>query len=304
MMTMRKMRKLVSAFILSACMVIALVPGLSVINNPVEAQAAAKISAKSKTLFIGESFTLKVTGAKNIKWSSNKKVVASVSKKGKVTAKAAGVAKITAKYGKKKLTCTVTVRNRRKFDPADYQSYELATQIESRLDRTKYGMVAEFKNISRSTLTFNVTIIYYKNGKQVDSDTSTALTLTKGMQTVLLFKCPDDYDDCNLIYSKAAAYVNESVLGKVSVNNFTVSGNDSVTAEVKNRSNSEISHASIALVIYDNAGNPVYCQVQNAQKIPAGATVKVTYDALWYVDNATIAAKNYSFFVQTVETGL
>lgn len=211
---------------------------------------------------------------------------------------------ITAKYGKKKLTCTVTVRNRRKFDPADYQSYELATQIESRLDRTKYGMVAEFKNISRSTLTFNVTIIYYKNGKQVDSDTSTALTLTKGMQTVLLFKCPDDYDDCNLIYSKAAAYVNESVLGKVSVNNFTVSGNDSVTAEVKNRSNSEISHASIALVIYDNAGNPVYCQVQNAQKIPAGATVKVTYDALWYVDNATIAAKNYSFFVQTVETGL
>ena len=46
-----------------------------------------------------------------VKWSSNDSYVAKVSKKGVVTAKAEGTAKITAKIGKKKYKCTVKVED-------------------------------------------------------------------------------------------------------------------------------------------------------------------------------------------------
>ena len=45
-----------------------------------------------------------------ITWTSSKKSVATVSSKGVVKAKKKGTAVIAAKYGKKKLTCKVTVK--------------------------------------------------------------------------------------------------------------------------------------------------------------------------------------------------
>lgn len=72
--------------------------------------AAVKISEKSITLIKGQTKTLQITGTKNrVKWSSNKKTVATVTSNGKVTAKNKGTATITAKVGKKKYTCKVKV---------------------------------------------------------------------------------------------------------------------------------------------------------------------------------------------------
>ena len=62
-------------------------------------------------LLLGKTAKLKVKNYKGtVKWSSNKKKVAAVSKKGVVTAKKKGTAVITAKAGKKKLKCKVTVK--------------------------------------------------------------------------------------------------------------------------------------------------------------------------------------------------
>lgn len=71
-----------------------------------------KISNKSITLIVGQSRTLKVKGTKSkVKWQSNKRTVARVTSKGKVTAKKKGTATITAKVEKKKLACKVKVEN-------------------------------------------------------------------------------------------------------------------------------------------------------------------------------------------------
>lgn len=67
-----------------------------------------------KTLKIarGNSYTLTIKGKKGkIKWSTNKKKVATVSRSGKVTAKAKGKAKVTGKIANKKYITTVTVYN-------------------------------------------------------------------------------------------------------------------------------------------------------------------------------------------------
>lgn len=78
------------------------------------------LNAKSKTLTVGSTLTLKVKKVKPAKankkvtWKTSKKSVATVSKKGVVKAKAAGTAKITAvsKSNKKaKATCTVKVKD-------------------------------------------------------------------------------------------------------------------------------------------------------------------------------------------------
>lgn len=71
-----------------------------------------KISAKKVNLKVGKSKILKVTGATGkVSWKTNNKRVAKVVN-GKVTALKPGKAKITAKVGKKTLTCKVVVNKK------------------------------------------------------------------------------------------------------------------------------------------------------------------------------------------------
>lgn len=72
--------------------------------------ASVKLSKTKATLTVGQKYTLSVKGTKaKVTWSSSDKKVATVSK-GVVKAKKEGTAVITAKAGKKKMTCKVTVR--------------------------------------------------------------------------------------------------------------------------------------------------------------------------------------------------
>lgn len=69
------------------------------------------ISDTSLTITAGQKKTLKVTNASgDVKWSSNKTSVATVSSKGVVTAKKAGTATITASSNGLKVTCKVAVK--------------------------------------------------------------------------------------------------------------------------------------------------------------------------------------------------
>lgn len=69
-----------------------------------------KISAIEKTLKVGKSATLKVTGTKKkVTWSSSNSKIVKVTKKGKITAKAKGTATIYFKVDGKKYAVKVTV---------------------------------------------------------------------------------------------------------------------------------------------------------------------------------------------------
>lgn len=88
-----------------------LIMGLIISTPNVDAQAASpKLSKKAVTITIGNTVGLTVKNTTNsVKWSSSNKAVAKVDADGDVTAKKAGKAKITAKVGKKKFICNVTV---------------------------------------------------------------------------------------------------------------------------------------------------------------------------------------------------
>ncbi|MDE6568544.1 MAG: Ig-like domain-containing protein, partial [Lachnospiraceae bacterium] len=85
-------------------------------------QQTKKVKAKKVTLnktkltlTVGKKAKLKLQNCKKkVKWSSSKKKIATVNKKGVVKAKKKGKAKITAKVGKKKYICKVTVKAKKK----------------------------------------------------------------------------------------------------------------------------------------------------------------------------------------------
>lgn len=94
---------------------------------------AAGLNKKKITVCTGQTVQLKTTGAKGkIKWSSSNRNVATVTPKGKVSAKKKGNATITARIGKKKYSCKVTVENAKlsksSFSVYKGKSYQLKMQ--------------------------------------------------------------------------------------------------------------------------------------------------------------------------------
>lgn len=80
-----------------------------------DAKAKVKLNKKKLVLTVGKKAKLKVKGTKKkVKWYSSKKKIATVTKKGVVKAKKKGTAKIVAKIGKKKYTCKVVVKAKKK----------------------------------------------------------------------------------------------------------------------------------------------------------------------------------------------
>lgn len=98
-------------------------------------QAASKTKTNKVTLKAGQSKTLRVKTASKVKWSSSNKAIVTVNKKGKIVARRAGKAKITAKYGKKKAVFVVTVKD----TPCVASSIRKENETMYRIDRTEWG---------------------------------------------------------------------------------------------------------------------------------------------------------------------
>lgn len=90
-----------------------LICGLILTAAPLEASSKVRLNKTKATLTVGKTLILKMKGTKKkAKWSSSKKRVATVSSKGKVKAKKAGKTTITARIGKKKYRCKITVKKK------------------------------------------------------------------------------------------------------------------------------------------------------------------------------------------------
>ena len=104
---MKNLKKILSIFLA----IVLLLSSTISFNTESVSAATPKLNKTKITLSAGKSATLKVSGTnKNVKWSTSKKTVATVSKEGKVTGKNAGTATITAKVGKQSFQCKVTVK--------------------------------------------------------------------------------------------------------------------------------------------------------------------------------------------------
>lgn len=96
-----------------------------------------KLNSSKITLYTGKSYTLRINGTKEVPtWKSSNTKVATVTKNGRVTAKSAGTATITATLYGRKLTCTVTVRKPSAAQSKLAQNY---TRVKNYIN--KYGKI-------------------------------------------------------------------------------------------------------------------------------------------------------------------
>ena len=144
---------------------------------PVVKSESVKLNAKSKTIYVGDTYELKATvlpnntTSKKVTWTSTNPSVAKVSSKGVVTAKSAGKATIicTTKDSGKSVKCSITVKN------------ILPTKV--KLNKTKLSLKAGATATLKATVTpTNATI---KTVKWKSSNTSVAKVNSKGKITAV-----------------------------------------------------------------------------------------------------------------------
>ena len=101
--------------------------------------AAANMNKKSISIDVKKTYALKVSGTKQkIKWSSSNRKIATVSPKGVVKGINPGKCTVTAKYGKKKLTCKVTVKKAPLFSVSS-SNYTLKSSAKKSIKITYRG---------------------------------------------------------------------------------------------------------------------------------------------------------------------
>lgn len=109
------MKKLLRTLAIVLCLSMITPTAANPLVEKVEAATKIKLNYKTKTIYEGQSFRLKISGTKKkVKWSSANKKIATVSSKGLVKGKDGGktkrTVKITATVSGKKYVCKVTVK--------------------------------------------------------------------------------------------------------------------------------------------------------------------------------------------------
>lgn len=168
-MRLRKSKKI----LLMLSLALSLAAGL--FSFPVQAKSKIKLNYTSATRPVGSKITLKVKGvsARKVKltWKSSKPSVAKVTKKGLVTAKKAGTARITVKIKGKgintKRTFRITVQTKQKYNARKLYNYILK---KGKLEDGYYTLTRKFEITDGAEGTMTSTISVKKGSYRMYFD--------------------------------------------------------------------------------------------------------------------------------------
>lgn len=252
---MKNLKKVLSIFLAIAL----LVSSTAVFNVESVNAASPKLNKTKITLVAGKSTNLKVSGTNHkVKWSTSDRTIVTVSNKGKVTGKNIGTAIITAKVGKQKLQCKVTVKaalNRKKAVIAKNDYIKLSLQ----------GAVAKsFKSSNKKIATVS------KNGKVVGKRKG-RVTITVMDNNGKKYNCKITVEDPTLNKKSLTLQVKQSYGLKLKGNTQKISWSSSDKSVVRVNSKGRVTAYSEGnVVITAKVGNKSFkCKITvKAEKIP------------------------------------
>ena len=283
---------------------------LLIVCMAVPVSAAGKINKKKATLKVGQTLQLKVTGTKGkVKWKSSKKSVATVSSKGRVKAKKKGSATITAKVGKKKYTCKVTVKKPATNSNGGFSGNTNANTnantsgkknvVTYHAESTPYGAVAILKNHYDYTVDLTVEFVYYLNGSMIGTSKGYNYAFAPHSKCALQGWNHDktwDSFKINLKIEKASNTITNNSGIRYS-SNF---GDNNVMVEVKNVGRKNYS-TQIGVVFYQNGRivgyNYNYAHVENP-----GSTAYLQFNFPYDRDYNDIIPDRYEVYVNNSYT--
>lgn len=283
---------------------------LLIVCMAVPVSAAGKINKKKATLKVGQTLQLKVTGTKGkVKWKSSKKSVATVSSKGRVKAKKKGSATITAKVGKKKYTCKVTVKKPATNSNGGFSGNTNANTnantsgkknvVTYHAESTPYGTVAILENHYDYTVDLTVEFVYYLNGSMIGTSKGYNYAFAPHSKCALQGWNHDktwDSFKINLKIEKASNTITNNSGIRYS-SNF---GDNNVMVEVKNVGRKNYS-TQIGVVFYQNGRivgyNYNYAHVENP-----GSTAYLQFNFPYDRDYNDIIPDRYEVYVNNSYT--
>lgn len=283
---------------------------LLIVCMAVPVSAAGKINKKKATLKVGQTLQLKVTGTKGkVKWKSSKKSVATVSSNGRVKAKKKGSATITAKVGKKKYTCKVTVKKPATNSNGGFSGNTNANTnantsgkknvVTYHAESTPYGAVAILENHYDYTVDLTVEFVYYLNGSMIGTSKGYNYAFAPHSKCALQGWNHDktwDSFKINLKIEKASNTITNNSGIRYS-SNF---GDNNVMVEVKNVGRKNYS-TQIGVVFYQNGRivgyNYNYAHVENP-----GSTAYLQFNFPYDRDYNDIIPDRYEVYVNNSYT--
>lgn len=268
---------------------------LASILVPCTAQAAVKISKSKATIYVGKTLQLKLTGAsKKATWSTSNKSVAIVTSKGKVTGKSEGIARITAKVGKKKYNCTVTVKS-------EFDSVEATKNVTFERYDTGNGIIVIATNNNKYPVAIDETIVYYDGETMIDTTQEDIYCLSPNSSYAYSFYGPIDNEYNIVQYSSFKSKV--KILKPVFTDNASYIktnsdlGSGQVVVEATNTGKT-VDGVIVSIVFYKN-GKPISLDATrlecNEPNSTSYADFKFPYDFETYT---SIIPDDYDIFVQ------
>lgn len=263
------------------------------------AKAAVKLNTANAEIKVGETLLLKVTGTKKkVKWSSSNKQVATVTKKGKVTAKQVGSATITAKVAKKTFRCYVTVES-------NFSASEATEKISCTLQDTGKGVVAILKNNNEITVKISAKMAYYSGGIMIGTRSDDNYAFESGEECALFFYAPHDADYHDVEYDdyKITLSVEEGGSSLVcDSNGIEVTedfGTDNISAEIKNNSGKTLNSVLVSCVFYDSSNNAIGYDNHYAECKTDGSIDFITFNFPHDENYKTIYPSDYKIYVNS-----
>jgi hypothetical protein len=299
---MKRVKKIFAVAALSLSMLATSVAAQNIVGVQETLQAETiKLSRKTLNLKIGESATLKISGMrKTAKWSSGNKYVASVNKSGKVLAVGEGTTYVKAKIAKKTLSCKVTVTS-------SFNANKVKKNISIEYQDSGHGVVAILKNNNKVNVDLDAKLVYYKNGKMLDSKSDCNRAFESGKECVLYFDAPSDsdYNDVSYDNYKMSLSVDEATNAVCDVRNIMVQsdiGADNVTVEATNDSGKDFSFVKISCVMYDASGNLIKYDYHYAECEKNGDTDYFSFSFPYDSNYDTIYPSSYKIYVDEAYT--
>lgn len=176
------MKKRILSLLIALLMIVSLIA-------PTSVQAATiKLNKSKVTLYEGKTYQLKLKGTDDsITWKSSNEYVATVDKKGKVTAVDAGYSYITATCGSKEYTCRVTVKfdNKAAAKNVSFERYNIDN-----------GIVTVVTNNNDTHVSIADTIYFYSGNDIINSEKKTINFIAPNSSFAYIFnKTSGEYSD-------------------------------------------------------------------------------------------------------------
>ena len=294
---MKGIKKIFTIAALSFAMLATSVSVQNVVGTQETVQAATiKLNKKTVTLDVGKTQKLKVSGTKaKVRWSSTNVNVAKVDKNGTVTAISSGRVTIKAKVGKKTLSCLVIVKE-------SFSADQATKNISVTLQDIGRGVVAILKNNNNITVNVDAKLVYYLNGRMIDTSSDSDYAFESGSECALFFNAPMDadynyvtYDDYKIVLSVEKA--SGLVCDVKNINIESNVGSDNVTAEIFNDSGKEFEYIKIAVVYYDASGHAIGYEYHYANCLKADSVDYLSFDFPYDSNYETMYPDSYKVYV-------